>query len=274
MKLQATFSLFGSSWRFTYWLLSVVASIFTIGSTTTTTVPTTTPIMPSGSISSTKTSGPVLSAPSSRMMIDYIPKVLRFNRKKLVLDLDETLISASQRHQGRHDLSIRISVNGAPSTFFIKKRPHVDFFLETVSQWFELVVFTASLSTYANAVIDQLDPSRRIKQRYFRHNCINTGGGYYVKDLSIVCKDMRKIVIIDNSPIAYSKNRENAIPIPDFVGHAAEDQALLKLLPLLEEIRRSKDVRPVLRQRFTPQILNRNQGAVDLKAIEKTFYES
>lgn len=66
------------------------------------------------------------------MMIDYIPAVLRFNKKKLVLDLDETLISASQKHQGRHDLSVRITINGTPSTFFIKKRPHVDFFLETV----------------------------------------------------------------------------------------------------------------------------------------------
>lgn len=44
----------------------------------------------------------------------------------------------------------------------------------------------------------------------------------------------------------YSK--ENAIPIPDFLGQASEDQALIKLLPLLEEIRRSEDVRPVLRQ--------------------------
>jgi len=273
MKLQATYWIFGSSWRLTYWLWSVVASIFSIGAARASNVSPPT-IMPPSSVHTQSTSGAILAIPSSKLMISYIPSALRFNRKKLVLDLDETLISASQRHHSNHDLSIRISINGAPSTFFIKKRPHVDFFLETVSQWFELVVFTASLSTYANAVIDKLDPSRRIKRRYFRQNCINTGGGCYVKDLSVVCKDMKKIVIIDNSPIAYSKNRENAIPIPDFLGHAAEDQALLKLLPLLEEIWRSKDVRPVLRQKFTSHALNRTHGAIDLRAVEKTFYDS
>lgn len=41
--------------------------------------------------------------------------------------------------------------------FYVYKRPHVDHFLSTVAQWYDIVVFTASLGEYANPVIDALD---------------------------------------------------------------------------------------------------------------------
>lgn len=37
-----------------------------------------------------------------------------------------------------------------------------------VCEWYEVVVFTASLSQYANPVIDLLDPKGQIKRRLFR----------------------------------------------------------------------------------------------------------
>lgn len=178
----------------------------------------------------------------------YIPKCLhfQFHKKKLVLDLDETLISSSQRHLAEHDISCRVYIGSSYSTFFVKKRPHVDLFLETVSQWFELVIFTASMSVYANAVIDKLDPKRHINRRYYRQSCLNKAG-CYVKDLQIVCRDLSKVVIIDNSPVAYSINKENGIPIDDWVGSNPRDQSLLNLLPLLDKLRHSDDVRHVLK---------------------------
>jgi len=177
-----------------------------------------------------------------------IPRVLgfQFHKKKLVLDLDETLISSSQKHCFKHDISVQITIGGAPATFFVRKRPHVDLFLETVSQWFELVIFTASLSVYANAVIDQLDTKRRINRRYYRQSCVNKAGSY-IKDLQTVCKDLSKVVIVDNSPIAYSYNKENGIAIPDYFGTNGEDESLLHLIPLLEQVRDAEDVRHALK---------------------------
>lgn len=56
-----------------------------------------------------------------------------------------------------------------PVRFFVHKRPHVDFFLEVVSQWYELVVFTASMEIYGSAVADKLDNNKGIlKRRYYR----------------------------------------------------------------------------------------------------------
>lgn len=42
-------------------------------------------------------------------------------------------------------------------------------YLFQVSQWYELVVFTASMEIYGSAVADKLDNSRSIlKRRYYR----------------------------------------------------------------------------------------------------------
>jgi len=46
------------------------------------------------------------------------------------------------------DFILNVVIDNHPVSFFVHKRPHVDYFLETVSQWFDLVVFTASMEVY------------------------------------------------------------------------------------------------------------------------------
>uniref|UniRef100_A0A8C9D5C3 CTD nuclear envelope phosphatase 1 n=1 Tax=Panthera leo TaxID=9689 RepID=A0A8C9D5C3_PANLE len=132
-------------------------------------------------------------------------------RKILVLDLDETLIHS--HHDGvlrptvrpgtPPDFILKVVIDKHPVRFFVHKRPHVDFFLEVVSQWYELVVFTASMEIYGSAVADKLDNSRSIlKRRYYRQHCTLELGSY-IKDLSVVHSDLSSIVILDNSPGAY-----------------------------------------------------------------------
>ncbi len=51
----------------------------------------------------------------------------------------------------------------------------MDFFLEVVSQWYELVVFTASMEIYGSAVADKLDNNKGIlKRRYYRQVTTST----------------------------------------------------------------------------------------------------
>ncbi|XP_059693742.1 CTD nuclear envelope phosphatase 1-like [Haemorhous mexicanus] len=132
-------------------------------------------------------------------------------RKILVLDLDETLIHS--HHDGvlrptvrpgtPPDFILKVVIDKHPVRFFVHKRPHVDFFLEVVSQWYELVVFTASMEIYGCAVADKLDNNRSIlNRRYYRQHCTLELGSY-IKDLSVVHSDLSSIVILDNSPGAY-----------------------------------------------------------------------
>lgn len=174
-------------------------------------------------------------------------------RKILVLDLDETLIHS--HHDGvlrptvrpgtPPDFILKVVIDKHPVRFFVHKRPHVDFFLEVVSQWYELVVFTASMEIYGSAVADKLDNNKGIlKRRYYRQHC-TLDSGSYIKDLSVVHDDLSSVVILDNSPGAYRSHPDNAIPIKSWFSDPS-DTALLNLLPMLDALRFTADVRSVL----------------------------
>ena len=61
---------------------------------------------------------------------------------------------------------------------YVLKRPHVDEFLRTVGPLYEIVIFTASLSKYADPVLDLLDVSKVVDVRLFRESCSLFKGNY------------------------------------------------------------------------------------------------
>ncbi|CAO3665723.1 unnamed protein product [Umbelopsis vinacea] len=176
-----------------------------------------------------------------------------YRSKTLVLDLDETLIHSTSRGNGVPGASgrahvIEVVVDKHACLYYVYKRPHVDYFLRKVSEWYKVVVFTASMSEYADPVIDWLDQENRlISKRYFRQSCTLRGGNY-LKDLALVEPDLAKVCIVDNSPMAYILNSENGIPIEGWISESG-DEALLDLLPFLDALRFTEDVRSVLRLR-------------------------
>ena len=119
-----------------------------------------------------------------------------------------------------------------------------------LAQWFELVVFTASMEIYGKAVCDELDSGQgMLRRRYYRQHCTLLPPGdseSYSKDLSKVCADLSRVFIIDNNPEAYTSYPDNAIPIRSWFSDP-QDTALLQLLPLLDRLRRVSDVRTILR---------------------------
>lgn len=174
-------------------------------------------------------------------------------KKILVLDLDETLIHS--RHDGvlnrmtkpntTPDFVLKVVIDKHPVRFFVHKRPHVDYFLEVVSHWYELVIYTASMEIYGSAVCEKLDKNKGIlKRRYYRQHC-KVEMGSFTKDLSSVHTDLSSIIIIDNSPGAYKCFPENAIPIKSWFANPF-DTALLNLLPMLDSLRFCNDVRSIL----------------------------
>ncbi|RHZ50708.1 hypothetical protein Glove_493g55 [Diversispora epigaea] len=65
-------------------------------------------------------------------------------------------------------------------------------------------------------------------------------GKHYLKDLKIVNSDLSNIFILDNNPISYALNKENGIPIKDWISNPT-NTALLDLLPFLEQLRFEDD---------------------------------
>lgn len=160
------------------------------------------------SLSDSKSASATLTPPAtrSRSVTPTPPaKQTPFHQPKtLVLDLDETLIHSTSRpipsaggsglfgFGGRNKgagYTVEVVLGGRSTLYHVYKRPFVDYFLRKVrslillllhiayrqyaliqvSQWYTLVIFTASMQEYADPVIDWLDAGRGILgRRLFR----------------------------------------------------------------------------------------------------------
>jgi CTD nuclear envelope phosphatase 1 len=71
----------------------------------------------------------------------------------------------------------------------------------------------------------------------------------FLKDISIIEPDLARVCLLDNSPVSFSCQQDNAIPIEGWVSDH-NDVALLDLLPFLDALRFCHDVRSVLSLRI------------------------
>jgi len=136
-------------------------------------------------------------------------------KKCLALDLDETLVHSSFQPVESASFIITVVIDGTVHNVYVLKRPGVDDFLIRMAQCYELIIYTASLSKYADPLLDLLDPEQTISKRLFRENCVFFEG-HYVKDLSLLQRDISQTIIVDNSPMSYIFHPENAIDCVSF----------------------------------------------------------
>ncbi|XP_023636382.1 CTD small phosphatase-like protein 2 isoform X2 [Capsella rubella] len=167
----------------------------------------------------------------------------------LVLDLDETLVHSTLEPCDEVDFTFPVNFNEEEHMVYVRCRPHLKEFMERVSRLFEIIIFTASQSIYAEQLLNVLDPKRKLfRHRVYRDSCVFFDGNY-LKDLSVLGRDLSRVIIVDNSPQAFGFQVENGVPIESWFNDPS-DKELLNLLPFLESLIGVEDVRPMLAKKF------------------------
>ena len=138
------------------------------------------------------------------------------------------------------------------NTIGIFLRPGLKKFLEQVSKYFEVGIFTASVPEYADAVINYLDPQNKlIKFRLYRNNCVNVGDLLRVKNLKIFKNvPLSKIILVDNNMYSFTSQLNNGILINSFIYDQNDTELSNVLSYLINYILPCDDVRKVNEQFF------------------------
>ena len=162
----------------------------------------------------------------------------------LILDLDETLIHASEVELNR-------TCDFRAGPYFAYTRPGLKDFLTLVSENFELAVWSSSSADYVSSVLNSIWPdSIPLQFSWSRDRCTSVYHSeyqsyYWVKDLRKVKRrgfDLKRVLIVDDEPRKLSRNYGNAIYISPFEGDRS-DRDLTLLAGYLNEIALSQDFR-------------------------------
>ena len=138
-----------------------------------------------------------------------VPFLKPINKKykyTLVLDLDETLI----HYKSKGNIE------------YIQIRPGAEDFIKELSEYYEIIIFTASLKRYADLVIKGIDIDNKISGRLYREHTMKIGNSN-IKDLDKLGRDLKKVIIVENSPENFNLQPKNGINVIDFDGNEYDD---------------------------------------------------
>lgn len=186
-----------------------------------------------------------------------LPKLANPTLKTLVLDLDDTLIyvqnsdipeehKAIEENKRLQTISIPSEEGDLIDVSFIT-RPNIELFLRTLSQYFEIIIYSGGSKVYTERIVEKIDPNKEyISWVLDRSNCILRDKSLYIKDLRLLKnRDLKNIVIIDNMAFSFFNQMKNGIYIPAYEG-ADTDVELLIIMKFLLTLPTVPDVRPLV----------------------------
>jgi len=170
----------------------------------------------------------------------------------LILDIDETLIHTKLDEFSNHIYDFKFSVNGK-SSFYTKKRPYLDQFLDYAFENFDIAIWTASGEDYAKEIIKNIGIlESSLKFLYTKDKCtikysFDYFNHYGIKNLNKLKKkgyDLNRVLIIDDIRDTAINNYGNLILIKPFKDDN-NDTELLKLISYLQKIKDEPNYRRI-----------------------------
>lgn len=166
--------------------------------------------------------------------------------KLLILDLDETLIHATE------------IVLGFPADFkfdkyFVYKRPDLEQFLIDISKHFTVGIWSSADDDYVREIVNNIKPENvDFEMIWGRSKCslrrdYDMDNYYYEKRLDKLKKKgfkLEQIIIVDDTPEKSRNNYGNAVYIKEFSADKA-DEELKHLYDYLLTLKRVDNVRTI-----------------------------
>lgn len=164
----------------------------------------------------------------------------------LILDLDETLIFASEQQLERPaDFTV--------AHYVVYRRPFLAEFLGVVSAWYELAVWSSGSPAYVANIVEQVFPNREaLRFVWASDRCTvrlhpEVRDYYWIKDLKKVKRagyPLEQVLMLDDTPSKLERQYGNLLPVRPFFGDPA-DTELRDVLTFLDRLRPVEDLRRV-----------------------------
>ena len=147
--------------------------------------------------------------------------------RTIIFELDETLIHCvDDPETDNPDVILKIAFpSGEEVGEGINIRPYAIEWLKQANKFFQVIVFIASHQSYADVVLDYLDPNKTlIQHRLYRDSWLQTPEGIYIKDLRILNRRMENMMIVDNAVYSFGFKMDNGIPIVPFYDDPSDEE--------------------------------------------------
>ncbi len=197
-------------------------------------------------------------------------------RPLLILDLDETLVHATTT-QIRGDFDFQVY------QYFVYQRPGLTDFLTHCDKYFDLAVWSSASDDYVQAVVKKIFPTHlnlafvwgRSRCTRFRLPEVDEQGFLsldyaskyeFAKRLKKAARrgfDLKKMLIVDDTPEKVSQHYGNAIYIKPYLGED-DDRELLHLATYLLSLREVENVRTIEKRHWRSEV-----ASLSYKAIQR-----
>lgn len=173
----------------------------------------------------------------------------------MILDLDETLIFAEE-------MPLEREADFLTGQFFVYKRPYLQDFIEFCLANFDVAVWTSSTRNYAIKIVAEIFP--KPNELVFFWSCERCTirydeelqETYFEKMMSKVRKrgfDLKKVIVVDDSPEKWRNSYGNLIRIKPFFGETADNE-LKRLIIYLERLKSVENVRKTEKRNWQNRI--------------------
>lgn len=180
------------------------------------------------------------------------------DKKLLILDLDETLLYATEH-----------ALEGIETDFFFARyqiylRPHLSQFLAFCSQNFRLAVWTSSSEDYAKYIVERIfGEQHALEFVWARRRCTYRFDPEFMdyewhKNLDKLKRkgyDLSQVIMLDDTPRKLARHYGNLLRIKMFEGDPV-DHELSLIIPFLDKLRLAPNVRRVEKRNWRSSLSN------------------